>query len=65
MGKVMDSEIIAIRGKNNERYCLQCVPDDLFREITLEDLITKGEIESEGSQSFCDLCRKPLITPDS
>lgn len=65
MDKVMDSEIIAIRGKNNERYCLQCVPDDLFREITLDDLITKGEIEREGGRCFCDLCGKPLIAPDS
>jgi hypothetical protein len=57
----MAKDIIGIHGKNGEHYCLECIPDDLFREVTLDSLITRGEVRKEDSRYFCDTCKK-LIT---
>jgi hypothetical protein len=64
MVKAMAKDIIGVHGKNGEHYCLECVPDDLFREVTLDSLITRGEAEKEGGQYFCDACKKQITSQD-
>jgi hypothetical protein len=60
MVKGMEKDIVGILGKNGEHYCLECVPDDLFREVTLDSLITRGEVEKNDGRYFCDSCKKQI-----
>lgn len=60
----MAKDIIGIHGKNGLHYCLVCVPDDFFREVTLDSLITRGEVEKEDGRYFCDICKKQIIAQD-
>ena len=60
MVKIRDEEIVGIHGKNGVHYCLECVPDDLFREVTLDAIITRGELEKEDGRYFCDTCKKQI-----
>ena len=64
MVKAMEKDIVGIHGKNGEHYCLECVPDDLFREVTLDSLITRGEVEKEEGRYFCDTCKKQITAQD-
>lgn len=60
MVKAMEKDIIGIHGKNGEPYCLECVPADLFREVTLDSFITRGEAEKNDGQYFCYSCKKQI-----
>ncbi len=60
MGKEMAKDIIGIRGKNGEHYCLECIPADLFREVTLDSLITRGEVKNNDERYFCYSCKKQI-----
>jgi hypothetical protein len=64
MAEAMDKDIIGIHGKNGEYYCLECIPDNLFREVTLDSLITRGEVEKEKVRYFCDTCKKLITAQD-
>jgi hypothetical protein len=64
MVKAMAKDIIGIHGKNGEHYCLECVPDDLYREVTLDSLITRGEVQKEDRRYFCDMCNKQITAQD-
>jgi hypothetical protein len=60
MVKVMEKDIVGIRGKDGRCYCLECIPDDLFREVTLDAIITRGEAEREQGCYFCDICKRQI-----
>ena len=64
MVKVMEKDIVGIRGKDGLYYCLDCIPDDLFREVTLDAIITRGEVEKEDGRYFCDTCKKRLTVKE-
>jgi hypothetical protein len=61
MVKAREEDIVGIQGKNGLIYCLECIPDELFREVTLDSLITSSEIEKKGVRYFCDVCKKQIV----
>ena len=64
MVKPMAKDIIGIHGKNGEKYCLECVPADFFREVTLDSLITRAEVENQDGGYFCYACKKQITAQD-
>jgi hypothetical protein len=60
MAKTMKKDIIGVHGKDGKLYCLECVPDYLFREVTLDSFITRGEVEKSDGRYFCDICKKRI-----
>ncbi len=60
MVRAMEKDIVGVHGKNGLHYCLECIPDELFREVTLDSLITRGEVEKEDGRYFCDNCKKQI-----
>lgn len=58
MVKLIAKDIVGIHGKNGEDYCIECVPADFFKEVTLDSLITKEDVEKEDGRFFCYACKK-------
>lgn len=64
MVRIMAEDVIGIHGKNGNNYCLECVPADCYREVTLDSLITRDEVEKEGVRYFCHSCKKQIAAQD-
>ncbi len=60
MAKVKVNDIVAYK-RANKLYCAQCAKDERLEDITLDEVITKKDMEdSLETIIFCDICKTQI-----
>ena len=60
MAKVKTKDIVAYK-RANKLYCPQCAKDERLESVSLDEVITKKDMEdSLETIIFCDVCKERI-----